>query len=151
MDCDHERARLCCEVWRAHYRVTPHVMLHADATSIDIVMTAVSAARMTSCICATRIVLLSKEGRPDSQRHSSFWCDPVAALHCQILANSDQQVAAVVMPRAREPEGYAAEKHKGNLRVLADGSRETFTTRLGYLDRIGATDHPARSAKGLCV
>ncbi len=49
-------------------------------------------------------------------------------------------VAAFVMPRAREPEGYAAEKHKGNLRVLADASRETVTTHLRYVDRIVATD-----------
>ena len=41
-----------------------------------------------------------------------------------ILANSDQRVAAFAMPATCEPEGYSAEKRKGNVRSLA-GRRES--------------------------
>jgi hypothetical protein len=68
--------------------------------------------------------------------------DPVAMPHTirWILANSDQRVAAFAIPGTCEPEGYAAEKRKGNVRSLAGGARETFTTRLGYVDRRHAAD-----------
>jgi hypothetical protein len=34
----------------------------------------------------------------------------------------------------------AADKRKGNVRSLASGARETFRTRLGYVDRRYAAD-----------
>jgi hypothetical protein len=37
-------------------------------------------------------------------------------------------------------EGYTAEKKKGHVRSLASGARETFTTRLGCVDRRRAAD-----------
>ena len=68
--------------------------------------------------------------------------DPVAMPHAirWILNNEDQRVAAFAIPGTCEPEGYAAEKRKGNVRSLASGARETFTTRLGYVDRRHAAD-----------
>ena len=68
--------------------------------------------------------------------------DPVALPHTirWILANSDQRVAAFAMPATCEPEGYSAERRKGNVRALAGGGRADFTTRLGYADRAQAPD-----------
>ena len=45
-----------------------------------------------------------------------------------ILANSDQRVAAFAMPATCEPEGYTAEKRKGNVRSLAGGAKARFST-----------------------
>lgn len=50
-----------------------------------------------------------------------------------ILVNDDQQVAAFALPSTCEPEGYLAEKAKGNVRVLAPGDNAEFTVKLGYL------------------
>jgi len=68
--------------------------------------------------------------------------DPVAMPHAirWILDNGDQRVAAFAIPGTCEPEGYTAEKKKGHVRSLASGARETFTTRLGYVDRRRAAD-----------
>jgi len=52
-----------------------------------------------------------------------------------VLANSDQRVAAFAMPATCEPEGYLAEKRKGNVRALAGGAKASFATRLGYVDK----------------
>jgi hypothetical protein len=38
------------------------------------------------------------------------------------------------MPATCEPEGYLAEKAKGNVRTLAPGAEARFAVRLGYLD-----------------
>ena len=51
-----------------------------------------------------------------------------------ILANSDQRVAAFAMPGTCEPEGYTAEKRKGNVRALAGGGKADFRTRVDYID-----------------
>ena len=50
-----------------------------------------------------------------------------------ILVNGDAQVAAFALPSTCEPEGYLAEKAKGNVRLLAPGERASFPVRLGYL------------------
>lgn len=52
-----------------------------------------------------------------------------------ILCNSDQEVGAFALPGSCEPEGYLAEKGKGNVRRLAGGDTARFKVRLGYLDR----------------
>ncbi|CAI9413610.1 hypothetical protein ANOBCDAF_02988 [Pleomorphomonas sp. T1.2MG-36] len=51
-----------------------------------------------------------------------------------ILAGHDQQVAAFALPSTCEPEGYTAEKQKGNVRSLAAGETARFTVELGHLD-----------------
>jgi hypothetical protein len=38
------------------------------------------------------------------------------------------------MPATCEPEGYLAEKRKGNVRSLAGGARATFVTEIGYVE-----------------
>ncbi|MFY1663677.1 aldose 1-epimerase family protein [Pseudomonas sp. Pseu.R1] len=50
-----------------------------------------------------------------------------------ILHNADQQVAAFVLPSTCEPEGYRAEKAKGNVRELAAGESASFSVTTGYL------------------
>lgn len=51
-----------------------------------------------------------------------------------IFRDPDQHVAAFALPSTCEPEGYAAEKRKGNVRMLAPGEIATFKVRAGYLD-----------------
>jgi hypothetical protein len=77
--------------------------------------------------------------------------DPVAMPHAirWILMNEDQRVAAFAIPGTCEPEGYQAEKRKGHVRSLKSGARETFTTRLGYVDKRLAADL-ARSIAEAC-
>ena len=50
-----------------------------------------------------------------------------------ILCNSDQEVGAFALPGSCEPEGYLAEKRKGNVRSLGGGESARFRTTLGYL------------------
>ncbi|MDE3176292.1 MAG: DUF4432 family protein [Pseudomonadota bacterium] len=57
-----------------------------------------------------------------------------------VLVNSDIEVAAFAMPGTCEPEGYTSEKRKGNVRALAGGAKQSFVTKVGYLD---ATHAPA--------
>jgi hypothetical protein len=75
---------------------------------------------------------------PDIMPHTIRW----------VLANSDQRVAAFAMPATCEPEGYLAEKRKGNVRILEGGAKALFATRIGYVDssRAAAT---AQSIEGL--
>jgi hypothetical protein len=62
--------------------------------------------------------------------------DPAIMPHTirWILANSDQRVAAFAMPATCEPEGYLAEKRKGNVRSLEGGAKASFATHIGYVD-----------------
>ena len=55
-----------------------------------------------------------------------------------ILCSPDQEVGAFALPGSCEPEGYLAEKRKGNLRRLAGGRSARFQARLGYLDPAAA-------------
>ena len=55
-----------------------------------------------------------------------------------LLCNSDEEVGAFALPGSCEPEGYLAEKAKGNVRRLAGGQTAHFKVRLGYLDHKGA-------------
>ena len=59
-----------------------------------------------------------------------------------ILVNADQQVAAFALPSTCEPEGYLAEKAKGNVRQLGSGEAASFKVRLGYV-----TDEEAEAAE----
>ncbi|WP_052389495.1 aldose 1-epimerase family protein [Belnapia moabensis] len=51
-----------------------------------------------------------------------------------ILNDPDQKVAAFALPSTCQPEGYAAEKRKGHVRLLAPGEEARFAVRTGYLD-----------------
>lgn len=74
--------------------------------------------------------------RPEGDAFSIAY-DPVALPHTirWIFDSGDQSVAAFAMPGTCEPEGYTAETRKGNVRSLAAGTRETFTTTLSYFDK----------------
>ncbi|MGQ9367229.1 aldose 1-epimerase family protein [Azospirillum sp. ST 5-10] len=50
-----------------------------------------------------------------------------------VLVNSDQKVCAFALPSTCEPEGYAAERAKGNVQTLEGGATRRFSVRLGYL------------------
>jgi hypothetical protein len=52
-----------------------------------------------------------------------------------ILNDGDARVAAFAMPATCEPEGYSAEKAKGNVRLLPPGAQARFPVTLGLLDR----------------
>lgn len=60
-----------------------------------------------------------------------------------VLNGGDAQVAAFALPSTCEPEGYCAEKAKGNLRVLGPGEEAVFNTRMGY---VTAQDVPSMAA-----
>src|SRR5450432_520095 len=77
--------------------------------------------------------------RPEGDGFTVAW-DPVSMPHTirWILANSDQRVAAFAMPATCEPEGYLAEKRKGNVRSLAGGASASFTTHISYVERARA-------------
>jgi len=61
--------------------------------------------------------------RPEQFDHAARW----------VLHNTDQQVAAFVLPATCEPEGYRAESAKGNVRSLAAGATAEFSVTTGYL------------------
>jgi hypothetical protein len=89
-------------------------------------------------------MLLRREGDafaiawdPEAMPHTTRW----------ILVNSDQRVAAFAMPGTCEPEGYLAEKRKGNVRALAGGAKASFSTQLAYVDAAHAAA-AARTIEG---
>lgn len=51
-----------------------------------------------------------------------------------ILAGHDQSVCAFALPSTCEPEGYAAEKAKGNVIRLPAGATARYSVELGHLD-----------------
>lgn len=63
---------------------------------------------------------------PQQFEHAARW----------LLYNSDQQVAAFVLPATCEPEGYRAEQAKGNVRSLQPGARAEFSLTTGYLSAV---------------
>ena len=75
---------------------------------------------------------------PESMPHTIRW----------ILDNGDQRVAAFAMPATCEPEGYTAEKRKGNVRSLAGGAKVSFVTRIGYVDARARAAAAARASRG---
>ena len=80
-------------------------------------------------------MLLRREG----DAFAIAW-DPEAMPHTirWILDNGDQRVAAFAMPATCEPEGYTAEKRKGNVRILSSGAIARFVTLIGYVDKASA-------------
>jgi hypothetical protein len=51
-----------------------------------------------------------------------------------ISRTADQQALGLVLPATAEPEGYTAEKAKGNIKVLPPGGRFEFSLVMGRLD-----------------
>ncbi|MCQ8241845.1 DUF4432 family protein [Rhizosaccharibacter radicis] len=63
-----------------------------------------------------------------------------------ILEGPDQGVAGFALPSTCEPEGYGAEKRKGNVRLLPPGGSARFSVRLGHLNAAEADREAARIA-----
>ena len=51
-----------------------------------------------------------------------------------ILKHDDQKVAGMALPATCDPEGYTAEKKKGNVRSIPSLGTARFVVRTGYLD-----------------
>jgi Domain of unknown function (DUF4432) len=54
-----------------------------------------------------------------------------------ILQHEDQKVMGMSLPSTCDPEGYTAEKKKGNVRTLPGLETASFSVRAGYLDTAG--------------
>ena len=61
--------------------------------------------------------------RPDQLDHGVRW----------ICRTPDQDAIGMVLPATAEPEGYHAEKAKGNVRSLPGGESVRFDMKMGYL------------------
>ncbi|HVP19621.1 MAG TPA: DUF4432 family protein [Spirochaetia bacterium] len=61
--------------------------------------------------------------RPDQLDHGVRW----------ISRTADQDCLGIVLPATAEPEGYTAEKAKGNVRSLAGGATARFDLEVGLL------------------
>lgn len=92
------------------------------------------------------VFFLSNPGiDPDGQTHFMLKLENNTSCYCGyypkefdhavrwVMANPDQQVAAFVLPGTCEPEGYSAEKAKGNIKVLQPGECREFHVRTGLL------------------
>jgi hypothetical protein len=51
-----------------------------------------------------------------------------------ILSHEDQKVMGMALPSTCDPEGYTAEKKKGNVRIIPALGSANFAVRVGYLD-----------------
>ena len=89
----------------------------------------------------TRYLMIRKEG----DAFSIAWDPSVMDKTIRwVLANSDQRVAAFAMPATCEPEGYTAEKRKGNVRTLAGGASVRFVTHVEYVEPSRVATEAAR-------
>lgn len=81
----------------------------------------------------TRAMLLRSDGDAFAMRYRPAEFPKTVRW---ILNGGDQAVAAFALPSTCEPEGFTAERAKGNIRQLKSGERAVFNVRLGYLDKI---------------
>ncbi|MDA3822549.1 MAG: DUF4432 family protein [Bacteroidales bacterium] len=61
-----------------------------------------------------------------------------------ILKHDDQKVLGMALPSTCDPEGYTAEKKKGNVRSIQAGEKVTFSITTGYLSRNATTEMEKR-------
>ena len=89
----------------------------------------------------THMMLLRPQGDAFVLAHM-----PAQFPHCVrwILDDPDQKAAAFSLPSTCEPEGYAAERRKGHVRVLEPGEQADFSLNAGYLDPAAAARMAAR-------
>ena len=73
---------------------------------------------------------------------------PAEFPHCVrwIMNNPDAGVAAFALPSTCQPEGYAAERRKGHVRLLPPHGSTRFALTLGHLDAAEADRMAARIA-----
>lgn len=60
---------------------------------------------------------------PSDLDHTARW----------FLKHEDQKVIGMALPATCDPEGYTAEKEKGNVRTLEAGAEKTFSVSVGFL------------------
>jgi hypothetical protein len=63
--------------------------------------------------------------RPDSLDHATRW----------IIRTRNQEALGLALPATCDPEGYTAEKKKGNIKIIPGQGSVTFTVTAGYLDK----------------
>ena len=73
---------------------------------------------------------LHPDGSADYVRHSPAQLDKLIRW---IVRTPDQQALGFAMPATAEPEGYTAEKAKGNLKVIPGGGEVSFQMTAGCL------------------
>jgi hypothetical protein len=85
------------------------------------------------------------------QRHPDGTADFVAHRPSQlghgvrwICRTPDQDALGMILPATADPEGYAAEKAKGNVKILAGGEVFTADLEIGALDADGAAEMAGR-------
>jgi hypothetical protein len=71
------------------------------------------------------------DGSADYVRHAPAQLDKVIRW---IVRTDDQQALGLALPATAEPEGYLAEKAKGNLKILPAGGRFTCQMQAGWLN-----------------
>lgn len=64
-----------------------------------------------------------------------------------IVRTADQQALGFAMPSTAEPEGYTAEKAKGNIKVIPGGGKVSFDMTAGYVTATEAQEIEARIVK----
>jgi hypothetical protein len=84
------------------------------------------------------------DGSADYVRHSPAQLDKCIRW---IVRTPDQQALGFAMPATAEPEGYTAEKAKGNLKVIPGGGVVSFEMVAGYLEPADAREMQARIEK----
>ena len=140
----YERTRVRASV-PAHVRPTPAwnayiAELSQDPTRLEVLD--------SPALYDPEIVCFFDDVRSDAQGQAHFFLDHPdgAAFYTRysprqfehaarwILHNTDQQVAAFILPATCEPEGYRAELAKGNVRRLAPGASAEFSLTTGYMN-----------------
>jgi hypothetical protein len=84
------------------------------------------------------------DGSADYVRHSPAQLDKCIRW---IVRTPDQQALGFAMPATAEPEGYTAEKAKGNLKVIPGGGVVSFEMVAGYLPASQAREMEAKIGK----
>jgi hypothetical protein len=77
--------------------------------------------------------------RPDQLNHGVRW----------ISRTADQDCLGIILPATAEPEGYHAEKAKGNIRTLGAGDSVRFDMEAGYLTPAEVPGYEAKVARVL--
>jgi hypothetical protein len=74
--------------------------------------------------------------RPDQLNHGVRW----------ISRTADQDCLGIILPATAEPEGYHAEKAKGNIQTLGAGASVRFDMEAGYLTLAETSQYEAKIA-----
>ncbi len=84
------------------------------------------------------------DGSADYVRHKPSQLDKGVRWICR---TPDQDACGFILPATAEPEGYTAEKEKGNIKVLPPHGTWSYELQLGALDCDEATQMETRIGK----